>query len=159
MHDLFFVAQKTASTLHSLLKKFRINTVPGENIKTVTSTVASISRRNWVSKKRSFPEDFLNTILKLHQTTSVVEFNDYFKALITDRRKDASDKRIAFLTSSSLSSPLRFREDLLTIQLICDSANNVYEQMVRDGLWNSTVKKNLRVTSVEHLYTNVFQLW
>jgi hypothetical protein len=31
--------------------------------------------------------------------------------------------------------------------------------MVRDGLWNSTVKKNLRVTSVEHLYTNVFQLW
>jgi hypothetical protein len=44
MHDLFFVAQKTASTLHSLLKKFRINTVPGENIKTITSTVTSISR-------------------------------------------------------------------------------------------------------------------
>jgi hypothetical protein len=78
----------------------------------------------------------------------VVEFNDYFKALITDRRKEASDQRIAFLTSSSVSSPLRFREDLLTIQLICDSANNVYEQMVRDGLWSSTVKKNLPASQV-----------
>jgi hypothetical protein len=72
----------------------------------------------------------------------VVEFNDYFKALITDRRKEVSDQRIAYLTSSNVSSPLRFHEDLLTIQLICDSANNVYEQMVRDGLWSSTVKSN-----------------
>jgi hypothetical protein len=79
----------------------------------------------------------------------VVEFNDYFKALITDRRKEVSDQRVAFLTSSNVSSPLRFREDLLTIQLICDSANNVYEQMVRDGLWSSTVKsKNLPASQV-----------
>jgi hypothetical protein len=42
MQDLFFVAKKTSSTLHSLLKKFRIDAFPGENIKGVTTTVMSV---------------------------------------------------------------------------------------------------------------------
>jgi hypothetical protein len=146
MQDLFFVAQKTASTLHSLLKKYRIDAVPGENIKVVTTTVMSISRRIWFSKKRSFPDEFLSTVLKLFQTSSVPEFNDHFKSLTTDRRKEVSDQRIAFLTST-VSSPPMFCEDLVTVQRICDGANNVYEQMVRDGLWNTTIKTKPNSTS------------
>jgi hypothetical protein len=44
MHDYFFsVAKKTTSTLHTLLKKFRVDGILGENIKSVTSTVMSLS--------------------------------------------------------------------------------------------------------------------
>jgi hypothetical protein len=94
MQDLFFVAQKTASTLHSLPKQYRVPSVPGENIKAVTSTVVSISRRIWLYKKRTFPDDFLSMILSLFQTSSVPDFNEHFKPSTTDRRKEISDRRI-----------------------------------------------------------------
>jgi hypothetical protein len=47
----------------------------------------SISRRIWYSKDLSFPSEFLNTILKLYQTSSVPEFNAHFSSLTTDRRR------------------------------------------------------------------------
>jgi hypothetical protein len=65
MQELFFTAQKTAKSLHTLMKQFRIDSVPRENIKSVSTTVMSISRRIWFSKKNTFPPEFLNTILKL----------------------------------------------------------------------------------------------
>jgi hypothetical protein len=58
MQELFFIAQKTATSLHSMLKKFRIDAVPGENIKSVSATLMSISRRIWYSKDHSFPSEF-----------------------------------------------------------------------------------------------------
>jgi hypothetical protein len=123
-----------------MLKKFRIDAVPGENIKSVSATLMSISRRIWYSKDHSFPSEFLNTILKLYQTSSVPEFNAHFSSLTTDRRKEFADRRVAFLTSTTVTTPSAFLENLITIQRICDGANIVYEQLLRDGLWNAVVK-------------------
>jgi hypothetical protein len=33
MQELFFIAQKTAKSLHSLMKQYRIDSVPGEKYK------------------------------------------------------------------------------------------------------------------------------
>jgi hypothetical protein len=147
MQELFFIAQKTATSLHTLMKQFRIDSVPGENIKSVSTTVMSISRRIWFSKKNTFPPEFLNTILKLYQTSSIQEFNAHFSTLTTDWRKEATEARIASLTSTTVATPPVFSEDLKTIQRLCDSANIVYEHLVREGLWSTLVKHKPSTTS------------
>jgi hypothetical protein len=111
----------------------------------------SISRRIYFSMQQTLPFEFLSTILNLFQTCTVTEFNDHFKALTTDRRKELSDRRIALLQSTAVTSPTFFQEVLETIQRLCDSANNIYEQMVCDGLWKNTIKT--RPTSTSHVLT------
>jgi hypothetical protein len=122
------------------MKTIRIDSVPGENIEAVTTTVMSISRRICFSMKNIFPPEFLNTSLKLRQITSVPEFNAHFITFTTEWRREATDARIASLTSTTLASPPVFSEDLDTIPRICDSANVVYEHPVREGVWSTDVK-------------------
>jgi hypothetical protein len=105
MQELFFIAQKTATSLRSMLKKFRIDAFPGENNKSVSTTLMSISRRLWYSKDHSFPSELLNTILKLYQTNSVPEFNAHFSSITTDRQKEFADSRVAFLPSTTVTTP------------------------------------------------------
>jgi hypothetical protein len=50
-----------------------------------------------------------------------------------------------------VTSPTFFQENLDTIQRLCDSANNIYEQMVRDCLWKNTIKT--RPSSTSHVLT------
>jgi hypothetical protein len=84
MKELFFVAKQTAKTLHAQLKRYRIDKIPGENIKNVSTIVMSVSRRIWFSKKKEFPDDYIKTVLQLYQTSSVARFNDHFKSLQFD---------------------------------------------------------------------------
>jgi hypothetical protein len=144
-----------------MLKKFRIDAVPDENTKFVSATLMSISRRIWYSKDHSFPSEFLNTILKLYQTSIVPEFNAHFSSLTTDCRKEFADRRVAFLTSTTVTTLSAFLEIFIIIQRICDGANIVYEQLVRDGLWNAVVKtKTRRAFSInEILVVGTLVVW
>jgi hypothetical protein len=46
-----------------------------------------------------------------------------------------------------VATPPVFSEDLNTIQRLCDSANIVYEHLVREGLWSTVVKQKPSTTS------------
>jgi hypothetical protein len=74
MQELFFIAQKTAKSLHSLMKQCRIDSVPGGKFKIHLPS-------DLVLKKNTFPPEFLNTIL-----ITCEEIMSYHSSLST--RKD-----------------------------------------------------------------------
>jgi hypothetical protein len=139
MKELFFVASQTARTLYTQLKQYRIDKVPGENIKTVSTIVMSISRRIWFSKKKAFPDFFIKTVLKLYQTSSVSTFNDHFKSLQSDYEKERMSASVDSYNTSA-SATTRFKDDLATIQWLTDGAKHYYEECCCDGIWFKTIK-------------------
>jgi hypothetical protein len=139
MKELFFVAKQTAKTLHAQLKRYRIDKIPGENIKNVSTIVMSVSRRIWFSKKKEFPDDYIKTVLQLYQTSSVARFNDHFKSLQFDYEKEKMTFSVDSLNMAS-TAQVRFKEDIATIQWLTDGAKHVFEECNCDGIWTTAVK-------------------
>jgi hypothetical protein len=68
-------------TLKDQIQKYKINKVPGEDIKKISSVILSVVKRIWYSKGESFPENFVDTIISLLQTSSVPPFNEQYKTI------------------------------------------------------------------------------
>ena len=72
LQDLLLSTESSLKGLYEQLRVYHIDKVSGENIKTVSTIVLSIANRIWYSNKQNFPSGFIDTVIKLYQTSSVL---------------------------------------------------------------------------------------
>jgi hypothetical protein len=98
MRELLFMTEAAINNLAEQMKNYKINKVPGEDVKATAAAVLSASRRIWYSKKETFPEDFVNDILELYTTSSIPEFNAHFVAMQTKMATEEATEQVKSLT-------------------------------------------------------------
>jgi hypothetical protein len=122
MSILLGLSTKQVDYVAAFVQLYRIDKVPGENIKTVSTIVMSISRRIWFSKKNTFPDFCVKTVSAHLQTSSFTRFNDYFKSLQSDYKKECMAVSVAsFKSSSALKSNGKDIQHIKTLKVLVTS--------------------------------------
>jgi hypothetical protein len=89
LQDLLHVAESAADDLHTQLKRLQIDSIPGENVKTVSAVISSVARRIWFTLGGELPKDFVDSVLKVYQTSSVRALNVQFDKITAERNTEA----------------------------------------------------------------------
>jgi hypothetical protein len=139
LQDLLLSTESSLKGLQDQLKLYRIDKIAGENIKTVSTIVLSIANRIWYSNKQNFPSGFIDTIIKLYQSSSVLSFNEQFRTIANTRASEQAAAKIASQTGASIP-PSTINNDLTSVQLLTGMADQFYDQYQQDGSWNLSVK-------------------
>jgi hypothetical protein len=126
-------------TLKDQIQKYKINKVPREDIKKISSVILSVAKRIWYSKGKSFPENFVDTIISLLQTSSVPPFNEQYKTIALTRASDKAQERVA-VTSGAAAPVSTYQNNLATVELLLTMAATFYDGYTRDNTWNTYVK-------------------
>jgi hypothetical protein len=139
LQDLLHVAESAADDLHAQLKRLRIDAIPGENVKTVSAVISSVARRIWFTSGGEFPKEFVDSVLKVFQTSSVRAFNVQFDKIAAERDTEAILDRVHRLRGQPVP-PHVWKDDLNTIHLITDSADQYFDRFSRSGEWTKNGK-------------------
>jgi hypothetical protein len=145
MRELLFTMEAAVKNLAEQMKNYKINKVPGEDVKAIAAAVLSASRRIWYSKKEKFPEDFVNDILELYTTNSVPEFNAHFVAMQTKIATEEATEQVKSLTGDNTAVTRELKNDLETIELLCNLAQQFYDRYKLSGVWAKHVKNRTPV--------------
>jgi hypothetical protein len=105
----------------------------------------STSRRIWYSKKEKFPEDFVNDILELYTTSSVLEFNAHFVAMQTKIATEEATEQVKSLTGDNTAVTRELKNDLETIELLCNLAQKFYDRYKLLGVCAKHIKNRAPV--------------
>jgi hypothetical protein len=139
MNELMHSNESAVKALKEQVIKYNIAKVAGEDVRKISSILLSVSKRIYFSRKRSFPEDYLDTIIGILQTTSVPVFNEHFRNIALTRASDSVALLIA--KNSAQPEPIQtYRNDLATVEKLLGMATTFYESYSRDGTWNTYVK-------------------
>ena len=139
MAELLYTNESAVQTLKDQIEKYKINKVPGEDIKKISSVILSVAKRIWYSKGECFPENFVDTIISLLQTSSVPSFNEQYKTIALTRASDKAKERVA-VTSGAAAPTGTYQNDLATVERLLNMAATFYDGYTRDGTWNTHVK-------------------
>lgn len=147
-NELLLSSEETTKGLHDQLKTYNISkTVPGENIKNVSATLQSVSRRIWLSRHSSLPSGYIDTIISIYQTTSVPAFNNQFQQISTARTAEVASARIASQSAKALPVSV-YTNDLATVQLLTNMADQFYDSYSQNGTWSMHVKTKASTAQV-----------
>jgi hypothetical protein len=139
MAELLYTNESAVHTLKDQIQKYKINKVPGEDIKKISSVILSVAKRIWYSKSESFPENFVDTIISLLQTSSVPPFNEQYKTIALTRASDKAQERVA-VTSGAAAPVSTYQNNLATVERLLTMAATFYDGYTRDNTWNTYVK-------------------
>jgi hypothetical protein len=139
MQMILITNESSIKTLHDQLKKYKIKQIPNENIKTASSIILSVSTRIWHSREQTFPDNFIDDVLKIYQTTSCSFFNEHFKKAATDRTNDIARFNMAKMRGQPLPV-LAYSNDLDSVTLICALGDQLYDAYTLDGTWSKSIK-------------------
>jgi hypothetical protein len=145
MRELLFTTEAAFKNLAEQMKNYKINKVPGEDVKAIAAAVLSTSRRIWYSKKEKFPEDFVNDILELYTTSSVLEFNAHFVAMQTKIATEEATEQVKSLTGDNTAVTRELKNDLETIELLCNLAQKFYDRYKLLGVCAKHIKNRAPV--------------
>jgi hypothetical protein len=145
MNELLYTNEASITALVKQVKDYKINKIGGENIKNVTAILLSVSRRIWYSKSHTFPERYVDDILKTLQTTSVPAFNNQFDSLTRQRTSEMAASAVARLdpsgtSSAPISNARPIENTLETVEYLLRMAQTFYDNYVQEGVWTAHVK-------------------
>jgi hypothetical protein len=115
MAELLYTNESAVHTLKDQIQKYKINKVPREDIKKISSVILLVAKRIWYSKGESFPENFVDTIISLLQTSSVPPFNEQYKTIALTRASDKAQERVA-VTSGAAAPVSTYQNNLATVE-------------------------------------------
>jgi hypothetical protein len=139
MNELMFTTESAIKELREQVEKYKINKVPGEDIKKVAGVLLAVSKRIWYSKHLSFPEGYVDTIITILQSSSVPSFNEQFRNVALRRASELATARIQ-TSQGQDPSPVFHDNTLSTIEMLLNMATTFYDQYTRDGMWAKYVK-------------------
>ena len=144
MNELLFTNESSISALAKQIKDYKINKIPGENIKNIASIMLSVSRRIWYSKKKKFPERYVEELLNALQTTSVPPFNAQFDTFARQRTSEQAASTVLRLDPNSPGlgkmTTQTIDDSLTTVEFLLNVARQLYDRYVQDGIWSKHVK-------------------
>ena len=88
MQELLYTTESAVSAMKDKVEKYKISKVAGENIKNIAAILLSILKHIWYSRDNKFPENYINTIIGVLQSSSVPEFNKEFRTVALTRASD-----------------------------------------------------------------------
>jgi hypothetical protein len=127
MRELLFTTETAVKNLAEQMKNYKINKVPGKDVKAIVAAVLSASRHISYSKKEKFREDFVNDILELYTTSSIPEFNAHFVAMQTNIATEEATEQVKSLTVDNTAVTRELKNDLKMIKLLCNLAQQCYD--------------------------------
>lgn len=139
MNELMYTNESAVKALKEQVEKYDIKKVAGEDIKRISSILLSVSKRIFYSRGSSFPEDYVDTIIRILQTTSVPAFNAQFDNIAVKRASEQADVRIA-LDAGQAAPALIYSNTLTTVEKLLHLASTFYDRYTREGLWQIHVK-------------------
>lgn len=139
LQDLLFAAEKSVKGLHDQLKSYRVDKVAGENVKTVSQIVISVTRRIHHSRGGTLPTGYIDTVISIYQTSSVTAFNSQFQQIATARASEEANRRISEQTGKS-APVATYSNTFQSIQFLTNMADQFYDQYTQEGHWSKYVK-------------------
>ena len=134
MKSLLHTNDSVVRTLTDQIKKYKISSHSGEDIDAITPILLSASQRIWHAKKERFPDNFLDYILTVLQTTSNAEFNAHFHKIDEDRKlTEASEQVDRMRGNTPTSTPSMSKMDQVETWLNLASA--LYQGQLHKGTW------------------------
>jgi hypothetical protein len=101
--------------------------------------VLSVSKRIWYSKKQAFPENYIDSIITLLQSSSVPQFNEQFRNVALKRASDLANERV-HRAQGRVAPAATYANDLITVETLLNMASTFYEGYSREGVWHTHVK-------------------
>ena len=154
MSELLYTNESAVHSLKEQIEKYKINKVPGEDIKKISAIILAVSKRIWFSRSLSFPESFVDTIISLLQTSSVPAFNEQYKNIALKRAADKAQDRVA-ATSGAPAVPHTYANDLQTVEQLFNMASTFYDGYSRDGTWATHVKSKSASTQAAPSHSEI----
>jgi hypothetical protein len=139
MQELLYTNESAVSAMKDQVEKYKISKVAGENVKNIAAILLSVSKRIWYSRDNKFPENYIDTIIGVLQTSSVPEFNEQFRTVALTRASDLAQERIAKSQGRAVPA-MTYNNDLNAVETLFNMATTFYDQYSRDGLWAKYVK-------------------
>lgn len=138
--ELLYTNETSIKAITSQIEKYKISTLPGENVKVASAILLSVSRRIWFSKEQKFPDRFVDTIIAVLQTTSVPKFNAQFAQIESQRAREETEASVAALSGKTATTILSFSNDLASVEKLIAMATRFYDEYTRKEIWSIHVK-------------------
>jgi hypothetical protein len=134
LRDILSLSESAADDLHDQVSQLRIDRVPGENVKMISTVVNSVSRRIWFSLSNKFPRDYIVTVMDIYQTSSFPSFNTQFQHLWNEREAEVIAANVS-AQQGELAPPSKWSNTLKTVLLLTKTADQYYDRYSRAGKW------------------------
>ena len=139
--ELLYTNESSIKALVTQIEKYKISSLPNENVKVASAIILSVSRRIWFSKKQKFPDRYIDTIFGVYQTTSVPDFNSQFKLIASQRTREETEASVAIYQGVAATTvSMSFDNDLPSVEKIVAMGNRFYDEYSRKEVWSTHVK-------------------
>jgi hypothetical protein len=92
--------------------------------------------------------------LELYTISSVPEFNAHFAAMQTKIATEEATKQVKSLTGDNTAVARELKNDLETIKLLCNLAQQFYDRYKLLGVWAKHVKNRAPVEGLNAMMSN-----